>query len=82
MYGNNPAPPKRTATLTTRKVGSLLRELSDNEDEAALLTVGNATDDPWRVDFDSYLRSKDQLGAMSIIEWWGVCTQINLYRQT
>jgi hypothetical protein len=77
MYGNKPMPPKHAATLTTRKVGILLRELSDDEDEAPL-TVGNETTDRWRDDFDSYLKSKDQLGAMSIIEWWGVCTQIKL----
>ena len=27
---------------------------------------------PWCKNFDGYLYSKDQLGEMTIIEWWGV----------
>ena len=75
MFGDKPAPLKHTVTLTTQKVGVLLQELSDNEDEVAL-TMGNETTDQWCDDFNSYLKSRDQLEAMSIIKWWGVCVQI------
>jgi hypothetical protein len=76
MYGGNLAPPSnRTGGLTTRKVGILLRELSDDEDDTD--TYGRDTptnpNDPWREDFKGYLHSRDKLGAtMTIVEWWGV----------
>lgn len=83
MYGNNLVPlkrdPRHDPTFTTQKVSALYheldRELSDDEDDA-LLSARNETADPWRDDFDGYLKSRDQLRAMSIIEWWGVRTQI------
>ena len=74
MYGDKRAP-LHAATLTTQKVRVLLQELSDDENEV-VLTVGNETTDQWRDDFNSYLKPRDQLGVMSIIEWWGVCVQI------
>ena len=79
MYGNNAAPPPKKGNLTTHKVGVLLRELSDDEDEDYIPAIGDVSSSslhvPWRVDFQGYLNSRDQLGAMSIVEWWGVCTQ-------
>jgi hypothetical protein len=27
---------------------------------------------PWLRDFNGYLQSRDELGDMSIVEWWGV----------
>jgi len=81
MYRNNPAPPpKKTGSLTTWKVGVLLRELSKDEDkdEDKIPAVGDVSSGwhvPWRTDFHSYLNSRDQLGVMTIVEWWGVHTQ-------
>lgn len=77
MYGNNLAQPqlRRTGKSARRKVGILIRELSDDDDDSN--DDGNTSsvpDDsaPWRKDFNGYLYSKDQLGDMSIVEWWGV----------
>jgi len=82
MYAGNPVPPPNcTGSLTTQKVGILLCELSDDEDDAD--TGGQDTsanpNDPWRDDFNSYLHSRDQLGAMTIVEWWGVWMSFILY---
>jgi hypothetical protein len=77
IYTNNSAPsqPRRTGKSAIRKVGILIRELSDDDDD------DDANDDPvepsdstapWRDDFNGYLYSKDQLGDMTIVEWWGV----------
>lgn len=56
-----------------RKIGILIRELSDDEDEdeASSITPEDLSA-PWRKDFNGYLNSKDQLGNITIIEWWGV----------
>ena len=79
MYGNNPIPPtKKTENLMTCKMGTLLRELSDDEDEGEVSVardVSGNMDVPWHGDFHGYLNSRDQLGAMTIVEWWGVRTQ-------
>jgi hAT family C-terminal dimerisation region len=79
MYAGagNPVPPlNRTGSLTTRKVGILLRELSDDSDEDDADIHGRDAptnlNDPWRADFKGYLHSRDELGAMTIVEWWGV----------
>ena len=80
MYGNNlaPAPLQRTGKSAMRKVGILIRELSDDEDEEGVESstspiTANDLHTPWRKDFNGYLNSKDQLGDMTIVEWWGVC---------
>jgi len=79
MYGDNPAPPtKKWQNLTTHKVGVLLRKLSDDEDQDKTSDIGDISSNPhtpWHGDFHGYLNSKDQLGAMTIVEWWGVCIQ-------
>jgi hypothetical protein len=62
-----------------RKVGVLIRELSDNDDEgndviesrASPITPGEPSA-PWRKDFFGYLNSIDQLGNMTIVKWWAV----------
>jgi hypothetical protein len=76
MYGNSsaPAPLRRTGKSAMRKVGVLIRELSDDEDEVSIEPGTSSIDlsKPWRKDFNGYLNSKDQLGNMTIIEWWGV----------
>jgi hypothetical protein len=56
-----------------RKFGTLIRELSDDEDDIDMSTTSpDELHAPWRKDFNGYLNSKDQLGNMSIVEWWGV----------
>lgn len=69
-----------------RKVGILIRELSDDEDEDDVesSTTPIAPNDlhaPWHKDFNRYLNSKDQLGNMTIIEWWGVRISCHLLWQ-
>ena len=57
-----------------RKVGVLIQELSDDEDEVSI-ELGTSSIDLsklWCKDFNGYLNLKDQLGNMTIIEWWGV----------
>jgi hAT family C-terminal dimerisation region len=77
IYGDKMLAPKqrRTGRSATRKVGTLIRELSDDEDEIDEDTLNLAPNElhaPWLKDFHGYLNSKDQLGSMSVIEWWGV----------
>jgi len=75
MYTGNPVvPSNHTESLTTRKVGILLRELSDDEDDADAhgWDVPTNVNDAWHEDFKGYLHSRDKLGAMTIVEWWGV----------
>ena len=89
MYGTNPAQLQlqQTGKLARCKVGILIRELSDDDDDYEndensdndgdnmILSPSSMQGDsaaPWHKDFDGYLYSKDRLGEMSIIEWWGV----------
>ena len=63
----------QTGKSAMRKVGNLIRQLSDDEDDDDIDPSTHAPDEaPWRKDFHGYLNSKDQLGNMSIVEWWGV----------
>jgi hypothetical protein len=56
-----------------RKFGTLIHELSDDEDDIDMSTTSpDELHAPWWKDFNGYLNSKDQLGNMSIVEWWGV----------
>lgn len=63
----------------TRKLKKLLRELSDDEDDTTSRSR-DSTDDPdtpnedeaWLEDFNGYLQSKDRLGELTMVEWWGV----------
>jgi len=78
MYGNNlaPAPRRRTGQSATRKLGILIRELSDDEDDADSSPASPIVPEdlrraPWQKDFNGYLNSKDQLGNLTITEWWG-----------
>ena len=86
VHGNHAVPvqPQRTGKSALRRLGSLIRELSDDEpddDDKQLNRSSPAvTGDPgdhWRKDFDGYLSSRDQLGDMTLAEWWGVCTLLN-----
>ena len=44
----------------------------DDSEPGASSAPGDSTA-PWLRDFNGYLYSKDQLGDMMIVEWWGVC---------
>jgi len=59
MYGDNPAPPtKKWQNLTTCKVGVLLCELSDDEDQDETSDIGDISSNPhtpWHGDFHGYL---------------------------
>jgi hypothetical protein len=82
MYSNSstPAPAWRTGKSAIRKVGILIRELSDDDDDSSDPGIETHTSSitssepsaPWRKDFFGYLNSTDQLGNMTIVEWWGV----------
>ena len=81
MHGNRPVatqPQEHTGKSAIRRLGSLIRELSDDEaDDTAGRSspaVSGDSGDRWRRDFDGYLGSRDQLGEMSLVEWWGVST--------
>ncbi|KAH7904437.1 hypothetical protein BJ138DRAFT_1119412 [Hygrophoropsis aurantiaca] len=58
------------------KIGTLLRELSDDEDEDNAPSTSSQYGDPrspWLEDFHGYLNSKDHLTTgMSIVQWWGI----------
>ena len=69
------------------KVSQLICELSSDDDDDDCIEsggdfmIGKSTA-PWHKDFNGYLHSKDQLGDMTIIEWWGVsafCTFLYIY---
>ncbi|OJT08055.1 Zinc finger BED domain-containing protein RICESLEEPER 2 [Trametes pubescens] len=75
--------PDRTAPHTSgkqwagasRKLSTLLREVSDDEssdgEDAAAPHADADVDKPWRADFHGYLKSRDSLGQLSIVQWWG-----------
>lgn len=70
-----------------RKLDALLQELSDGEDDSDSMlqptlisrtsstnsvTPSEAANEPWRHNFHAYLNSKDHLGDMTIVQWWGI----------
>jgi hypothetical protein len=78
MYGNsNNASRASSYTGASRKLSKLLRVLSDDKDEMPVDgRVGSSATtplgEPWLEDFHGYLNSTDQLGKLTIIQWWGV----------
>jgi hypothetical protein len=53
-----------------------MRELSDDE-ESDISTPVSSSDpaqvaQPWRKEYYGYLNSKDHLGGLSIVQWWGI----------
>jgi hypothetical protein len=77
MYGNNSALAqlRQTGKSAMRKVGVLLCELSDDEDEpsssATPAPIGDSSE-PWLPGFNDYWTLSDHLGDTSIVEWWSV----------
>ena len=85
MYSNsNNTSSTSRYTGASRKLGNLLRELSDDSesDEDNLMdvdgnvglsrTVPSGDSEPWLESFYGYLKSTDQLGKLTIVQWWGV----------
>ncbi|OJA08859.1 hypothetical protein AZE42_01727, partial [Rhizopogon vesiculosus] len=76
----------RTASTGNLKLDALLGELSDGEEDvtpqhtpSALSRTSSTslldTVDPlksWLHDFHAYLNSKDHLGDMTVVQWWGI----------
>jgi hypothetical protein len=77
----------RTST-GNRRLDVLLNELSDSDEDTLdtphkdPLTLSRTSSaslfdlvdplKPWLHDFRAYLNSKDRLGEMSIVQWWGI----------
>lgn len=58
-----------------QKIKKLLRELSDDEmdiDSPPLMPTDPQK--PWLPGFHLYLNTRDELGDMTIVQWWGVRT--------
>lgn len=78
MYGNSSNTSSTSRyTGASRKLSKLLRVLSDDKDD--LMDVDNGVGSslavlgkPWLEDFCGYLKSTDQLGKLTIVQWWGV----------
>jgi hypothetical protein len=88
MYGNGVAVPvvRQHTGKSSSKLGQLLRELSDDEDNVTPTPHTQRESSleaskPWLCDFNGYLQSWAELGNMSIVEWWGV-SAIFLYCET
>ena len=48
----------------------------DDDDDASELINSSK---PWLAEFKGYLHSRDVLGNLSIVQWWGVCLSSLLY---
>lgn len=65
------------------KLGTLLRNISDDDsdkdddsDDTSELTKSSK---PWLAEFNGYLHSRNMLGNLSIVQWWGVRLQVHLF---
>lgn len=76
----------QTASTGNHKLDVLLDELFDGEEEETVQHAPSALSHtssmfildsvdpskPWLCDFYTYLNSKDHLGEMTIVQWWGI----------
>ncbi|KIL54468.1 hypothetical protein M378DRAFT_92486, partial [Amanita muscaria Koide BX008] len=63
----------RTNQTTQRqRLNRLMRELSDDEDSDIPTPVLFDPARPWLQEYHGYLDSKDHLGGLSIVKWWGI----------
>lgn len=63
------------STKKDKKVNALLRELSDDEDEAIDmgLDISNDPQRPWLQDFRAYINAVEQVpDGWTAVTWWGV----------
>ena len=79
MYGNGEQPSQSAArriTTGNEKLQALLSELSDNEevDLSPGPSQENACDPlkPWLQGFHQYLNTRENLGELSVVQWWGI----------
>jgi len=73
MYGSGPKPTVKRNKNTG--VMSLLRELSDDEDEDSTMTPSSSgdSDKPWWREFRGYLDTIHEVPeGMTSVKWWGV----------
>jgi hypothetical protein len=65
---------------------SLLRELSDDEDDTMVDAGMDIPDDPqqpWLRDYHAYMDISEQVPeGWTAIQWWGVCFQFDLDTRT
>jgi hAT family C-terminal dimerisation region len=78
MYGSTSLPPAKKKHDS--KIRSLLRELSDDEDDKFSESPADPVDpnQPWLAGFRVYLDTCDDLQGLSIVGWWGVCALFRL----
>jgi hypothetical protein len=67
-------------------LNALLRELSDDDDEATMTDTGlDVPDDPqrpWLCDYHGYMDVPEQVPeGWSAIQWWGVSISVAISRQ-
>ena len=79
MYGNGKQPLQSAArriTTGNEKLQALLGELSDNEEMD--LSPGPSQENtrdplkPWLQGFHQYLNTHENLGELSVVQWWGI----------
>ncbi|KAF5340819.1 hypothetical protein D9757_009868 [Collybiopsis confluens] len=77
MYGSTTAFPHASKSRSSQPLGkksSLLRELSDDEDQS--LSHRPQTQAPWLDEFSRYYDTQDTVSdGMSIVQWWGLNAQ-------
>ena len=79
MYGNNDQPSQSSSQkimTANKKLQALLGELSDDEEVDSTTGPGqeNACDPlrPWLQGFHQYLNTHENLGDLSVVQWWGI----------
>ena len=72
--------PKTLSAPAKSKIHTLLRELSDDEDDSSAESGSAVPDDPnrpWLRDFRAYLDTTEHVpDGWSMVKWWGVSTVV------
>jgi hypothetical protein len=57
-----------------RKQGVDEESSSDDEHPAAPTPISMPSEEPWRREFNRYIKGEDELPeGMPLVQWWGVC---------
>ena len=79
MYGNDNQPSQSSTqkiTIANKQLQALLSELSDDEEVESTTGPGheNACNPlrPWLQDSHQYLNTHENLGELSVVQWWGI----------
>ena len=79
MYGNDNQPSQSSSqkiTIANKQLQVLLGELSDDEEVESTTGPGHEnTHDPlrpWLQGFHQYLNTHENLGELSVVQWWGI----------